>query len=362
MHQSRLAGRGPVGFVLTATGVTHGCSDYTAEKSVRIRSRETSQLRDIPLTVDPVILFFGLGVAAGLMRSELRLPPAIYDLLSTLLLLTIGLKGGVELAQQSLGPLLPQVLAVLVMGFTLPLIIYAVVRRLGSLGRADAASIAAHYGSVSVATYAVGVAYLAAREVYVDAQLPLFLVLLEVPAIIVGILLARKNDANFLWGKVAHEAFLGKSIVLLVGGLVIGWLSGPEGLAPLEPLFFDLFKGVLALFLLEMGLIAASQARTVIQNGVFLVGFGILAPLPMAIIGASLGTVMDLSVGGTTLLAVLAASSSYIAAPAAMRIAVPEANPSLSLAASLGVTFPFNIFVGIPVYYAIAQWMHSAGG
>lgn len=314
------------------------------------------------MTVDPVIWFFGLGVAAGLMRSELRLPPAIYDLLSMLLLLTIGLKGGVELAQQSFGTVMPQVLAVLVMGFTLPLIIYPVVRRLGRLGRPDAASIAAHYGSVSVATYAVGVTYLAARSVFVDAQLPLFLVLLEVPAIIVAILLVRKNDPNLLWGKVAHEAFLGKSIVLLVGGLVIGWLSGPEGVKPLEPLFFDLFKGVLALFLLEMGLIAASQARTVAQNGAFLIGFGILAPLPLACIGASLGTALGLSVGGTTLLAVLTGSSSYIAAPAAMRIAVPEANPSLSLAASLGVTFPFNIFVGIPIYYTIAQWMHGLGG
>lgn len=311
--------------------------------------------------MDPVIWFFALGVAAGLMRSELRLPPAIYDLLSVLLLLTIGLKGGVELAQQSFAAILPQVIAVLLMGFTLPLFLYPVIRRLGRLGRPDAASLAAHYGSVSVATYAVGAAYLTAREVFVNAQLPLFLVLLEVPAIVVGILLARKNDRNLAWGKVAHEAFLGKSVVLLVGGLIIGWLSGPEGLAPLEPLFFDLFKGVLALFLLEMGLIAAAQAPTVLRNGAFLIGFGMLAPLPMASIGAALGTAIGLSVGGTTLLAVLAGSASYIAAPAAMRIAIPEANPSLSLAASLGVTFPFNIFIGIPIYYAIAQWMHSLG-
>lgn len=313
------------------------------------------------LSVDPVIWFFALGVAAGLVRSELRLPPAIYDLLSVLLLLTIGLKGGVELAQQPFAAVLPQALAVLAMGFVLPFLIYPVVRRLGRLGRADAASIAAHYGSVSVATYAVGVTYLAAREVFVDAQLPLFLVLLEVPAIIVGIVLARKNEPGLAWGKVAHEAILGKSIVLLVGGLLIGWLSGPEGIAPLEPLFFDLFKGVLALFLLEMGLIAAAQARTVVQNGVFLIAFGVLAPLPLASVGAALGAAIGLSVGGTTLLAVLAGSASYIAAPAAMRIAVPEANPSLSLAASLGVTFPFNIVVGIPIYYSIAQWAHTLG-
>lgn len=311
--------------------------------------------------MDPVIWFFGLGVAAGLLRSELRLPPAIYDLLSTLLLLTIGLKGGVELAQHSLSTVLPQAAAVLLMGFTIPFLLYPVIRRVGRVSRPDAASLAAHYGSVSVATYAVGLAYLVAREVFVDAQLPLFLVLLEVPAIVVGIILARKNDPNLAWGKVAHEAFLGKSIVLLVGGLLIGWISGPEGVAPLEPLFFDLFKGVLALFLLEMGLIAAAQARAVVHNGAFLIGFGVLAPLPLAGIGAALGTAIGLSVGGTTMLAVLAGSASYIAAPAAMRIAVPEANPSLSLAASLGVTFPFNIIVGIPIYYSIAQWMHTLG-
>ena len=155
------------------------------------------------------------------------------------------------------------------------------------------------------------------------------------PAIVVGIILARKNDSNLAWGKVAHEAFLGKSIVLLVGGLLIGWISGPVGLAPLEPLFFDLFKGVLALFLLEMGLIAAAQARTVLKNGLFLIGFGILAPLPLATVGALLGAAIGLSVGGTTMLAVLAGSASYIAAPAAMRIAVPEANPSLSLTSKL---------------------------
>jgi hypothetical protein len=174
----------------------------------------------------------------------------------------------------------------------------------------------------------VGIAYLAGRQVFVDAQLPLFLVLLEVPAIVVGIILARKNDADLAWGKVAHETFLGKSIVLLVGGLLIGWISGPVALAPLEPLFFDLFKGVLALFLLEMGLIAAAQARTVLQNGVFLIGFW---------------------------------SACAVAAGHRRRIAVPEANPSLSLAASLGVTFPFNIYLGIPVYYSIAQWARTLG-
>jgi hypothetical protein len=310
--------------------------------------------------MDPVIWFFALGVFAGLARSDLRIPPAVYELLSILLLLTIGMKGGVELAKAPFDGLLPQVLAVLAMGFLVPFLLFAIARIAGRISRADAASLAAHYGSVSVATFAVGVAFLEERDVAFDSQLPLFLVLLEVPAIIIGVLLSRKARGE-RWGKLAHEIFLGKSIVLLVGGLLIGWLAGPVGVQPLEPLFFDLFKGVLALFLLEMGLIAASQVQTLRERGLFLVAFGILAPVPMATVGALVGWSIGLSVGGTTLLAVLAGSASYIAAPAAMRIAVPEANPSLSLTASLGVTFPFNIFAGIPVYFAIANYLHGIG-
>ncbi|MEO0997423.1 MAG: sodium-dependent bicarbonate transport family permease [Pseudomonadota bacterium] len=309
--------------------------------------------------MDPVILFFMLGLVAGLARSDLRLPPAIYDLLSTLLLLTIGLKGGIELAQQPIGGILPQMLAVVALGAALPLLVFPVLRFVGRLDRPNAASIAAHYGSVSVATYAVGIAFLASQQVEFEPRLALFLVLLEMPAIMVGIMLARGVRKETRWGRLAHEIFLGKSIVLLLGGLIIGWVAGPAGIEPLSPLFFDLFKGVLALFLLEMGLIAASQAQSLRQRGVFLVAFGIVAPVPLACIGAVLGWWMGLSVGGTTLLAVLAGSASYIAAPAAMRIALPEANPTLSLTASLGVTFPFNIFIGIPLYYAIAKYLHS---
>jgi hypothetical protein len=309
--------------------------------------------------VDPVILFFLLGLVAGLARSELRLPPAIYELLSILLLLTIGLKGGIELAQQPVGRILPQALAVLMMGVLLPLLVFPVLRVLGRLDRPNAASVAAHYGSVSVATYAVGVTYLATVGIAFEAHLALFLVILEIPAIVVGIVLARGVSRETNWGRLSHEIFLGKSIVLLIGGLLIGWAAGPQGIAPLEPLFFDAFKGVLALFLLEMGLIAASQARALRKRGLFLVSFGLLAPAPLAFIGAVLGWSLGLSVGGTTMLAVLAGSASYIAAPAAMRIAVPEANPALSLTASLGVTFPFNIFIGIPLYLEIARRLHG---
>jgi hypothetical protein len=305
--------------------------------------------------MDPVILFFLLGLAAGLMKSELRLPAAIYEFVSILLLLSIGLKGGVELARQPFTDLLPDILAALFMGLLLPLVAFPVLLLLGRFKRADAASIAAHYGSVSVGTYAVAVAWLAAREIGFEPQMPLLLVVLEIPAIVVGIVLARGLDRQTRWGEVAHEVFLGKGIVLLVGGLLIGWLSDPKGLAAIEPLFFDLFKGILAVFLLEMGLITASRASSLRRHGVFLIAFGIVMPLFGAVVGAGMGGLLDLSPGGTMLLATLGASASYIAVPAAMRISLPEANPTLSLTASLGVTFPFNVLVGIPIYWRLAE-------
>lgn len=305
--------------------------------------------------LDPIVLFFLLGLGAGVLRSELRLPPAIYELLSVILLLAIGLKGGVELAKQPLLPLLPQMGAVVVLGLLLPLLAYPILLYLGRLLRADAASIAAHYGSVSVGTFAVAVAYLASLHVSYEEYMPLFLVLLEVPAILVGIILARGISADTNWKLLSHEVLLGKSIVLLMGGLLIGWIAGPEGVDSIGGLFFDLFKGILALFLLEMGLIAASQMGSLRQHGTFLLFFGILFPLLSAVIGIATGWLLGMSSGGTMLLATLAASASYIAVPAAMRMALPEANPTFSLTASLGVTFPFNIMAGIPIYYWLAE-------
>lgn len=311
---------------------------------------------------EPIILFFVLGITAGLLRSELRLPPAIYDFVSIVLLLAIGLKGGVELAKQPFGHLLPQIVSVMAMGFTLPLIAFPILRYAGRFKRADAASIAAHYGSVSVGTYAVAVSYLATRQIASEEYMPLFVVLLEMPAILVGIVLAKGLDRGVRWGKLTHEVFLGKSIVLLSGGLFIGWAAGPEGIVSIKPLFFDLFKGVLALFLLEMGLIAASQLGALRRHGIPLIIFGTAFPMFGAVVGALLGWSLGLSVGGTILLATLAASASYIAVPAAMRLTVPEANPTLSLSASLGVTFPFNIIIGIPLYHQLVERLYQFGG
>lgn len=310
-------------------------------------------------SLDPIVLFFALGLAAGLLRSDLRLAPGIYDFLSVLLLLAIGLKGGIELSGRPLLTLAPQLLIVGLLGLALPLLAYPVLRKAGGLERADAASIAAHYGSVSVGTYAVAIAYLASMQVPYESHMPVFLVLLEMPAIVVGVVLARGLRSDTDWSRLAHEVFMGKSIVLLTGGLLIGWAVGSEGVKPLAPLFFDPFKGVLALFLLEMGLIAAAHVGALKRCGLFLLCFGVVMPVFSAALGCWLGWAIGLSVGGTTLLATLAASASYIAVPAAMRMAVPEANPALSLAAAIGVTFPFNVFVGIPLYLKAAALLHG---
>jgi len=251
---------------------------------------------------------------------------------------------------------LPQALAAIALGAAIPLLLFPLLR--AKLARPDAASIAAHYGSVSVVTFAVATSFLAAQSIDAESYMPLIVALMEAPGIVVGIVLARVGGGQRIaWGPLAHEVLFGKSVLLLLGGLVIGALIGPDGIKPIAPLFTDLFKGVLALFLLEMGLVAGGRIGDLRRAGPFLLAFGIVAPLALGVLGALVGHAIGLSMGGTALLATLAASASYIAAPTAMRIAVPEANPALSIGVALGITFPFNIFVGIPVYLQYARWI-----
>lgn len=311
------------------------------------------------MSFEPVVLFFVLGVAAGLLRSDLKIPAAIYEALSIFILLAIGLKGGVELAKYPLGSLIGKGLIIVAIGALIPLIAFPILRYLGRMSRADSASIAAHYGSVSVVTFSVGITLLGHENLDYEGYLIVFLVLLEMPALVIGVILARFGMGAVRWGKLLHEVFFGKSIYLLAGGLITGYVAGPDGIQPLDRLFFDLFKGVLAFFLLEMGLVAASRIAALREYGVFLAGFAVVMPLISATLGTVAGWLLGLTVGGTFLLATLFASASYIAAPAAMRIAVPEANPALSIGASLGMTFPFNIFLGIPIYLWMARTIHG---
>ncbi|WP_372658880.1 sodium-dependent bicarbonate transport family permease, partial [Hydrogenophaga sp.] len=312
--------------------------------------------------LDVVVLFFLLGVLARLVKSDLRLPEALYETLSIYLLLAIGLKGGIELSKQPMLDLLPQMLACMALGFVIPFVATPVLRLLG-LNRSDAAAMAAHYGSVSVVTFAVASAYLVQHGVAAEPHAALWVALMEAPGIVAGILLARmgaspdgvRRQTN--WAALAHDVFLGKSVLLLAGGLVIGTVMGEVGTAPIAAVFITPFKGVLALFLLELGLVAGGRIGELRHHGLRIVGFALLAPPVLAVAGALTGVLLGLSTGGVAIMATLAASASYIAAPTAMRMAVPEANAALSITAALGVSFPFNIVLGVPLYLELARWL-----
>jgi len=307
------------------------------------------------LLPDPVVLFFLLGLLARLVRSDLRVPEPLYEALSLYLLIAIGLKGGIELAKHPLAALAPQLAGVVALGVATTLVAFVALRVLARLARPDAASIAGHYGSVSVVTFAVAISWLASRGIAHESYMAIFVAILEVPGIVVGIFLARTGGASRVaWGTLAHEVLLGRGIVLLAGGLAIGWIAGPDGAKPLQPMFGDLFKGVLAFFLLEMGLVVGRQLGDLRRAGFLLPAFAIAAPIAFGALGAWVGHQLGFSTGGATVLATLAASASYIAAPTAMRIAIPEASPALSLVAVLGVTFPFNITLGIPLYHGMS--------
>jgi uncharacterized protein len=316
--------------------------------------------------IDAVVLFFILGVIARLGKSDLKLPQALYEALSVYLLLAIGLKGGIELNKQSITAVLPQILACMALGGLIPLLMTPLLKRMGFSG-VDSAVLAAHYGSVSVVTFAVASSYLQRKGVAFEAHAALWVAVMEAPGIVAGVFLARRElsrakalegkapDAKNNWRELAHEVLFGKSVLLLAGGLVIGAVMGQEGLKPIAPLFTDLFKGVLALFLLELGLVAGAQLPQVKRYGLRLLAVGIVSPLVLSLMGALLGKLLGLSTGGIAILATLAASASYIAAPTAMRMAVPQGNAGLSIAAALGISFPFNIVVGVPLYTWLAQ-------
>ena len=310
--------------------------------------------------IDVVVLFFLLGVFARLVKSDLRLPEALYETLAIYLLLAIGLKGGIELSRQPLAVLAPQVLACTALGFAIPFVMFPVLRAL-RLTAVDAAALAAHYGSVSVVTFAVATATLTREGIAFESHAALWVAVMEAPGLIAGILLARwyAPAPGARASQVLHDVMFGKSVLLLLGGLTIGALAGEAGVAPIKAVFVDPFKGVLALFLLELGLVAGARLAEVRRFGLAVLVVGLGAPPLLALAGAALGMALGLSTGGVALMATLAASASYIAAPTAMRIAVPQANAALSITAALGISFPFNIVVGIPLYIELARRLTS---
>ncbi len=309
--------------------------------------------------LSPMVLAFALGITATLVRSDLKLPDELYTTLSIYLLLAIGLKGGIALAQTSLAAFWAPALATVALGVIIPIIAYGVARKIGKLSVADAAALAAHYGSVSAVTFAAAQTFLDTVGVRYEGFMPALVAILEVPAIVIALLIAQVagGPQSGDWRKALRELITSKSILLLFGGMVIGWLAGPRGGKEVAPLFVDLFKGALTFFLLELGMVAARRFRDLPSAGLFLLGFGIIIPIFNGLLGIWFGSMTGLSLGGSTILGVLAASASYIAAPAAVRIALPQANPGFYLTAALGITFPFNLAIGLPLYYTIASWI-----
>lgn len=311
--------------------------------------------------LSPAVLFFVLGVVAALTKSDLKFPEPLYVGMTIYLLVAIGFKGGVAIAEAGIAQVWLPALAAIVLGTLIPLWTYPVLRFGGKLPGVDSAAIAAHYGSVSAVTFIAATNYLKAIDVPFESYSTAFLAVMESPAILIGVVLgklAMKDDHQSLIPSLRtamHEALFGRSIFLLVGALIIGALCGETGMQKVEPFFVTPFQGVLALFLLEMGVVAGRRVGDLRKVGLFLLGFGVLVPLVNGALGVLLGKLSGLELGGATLLGVLSASASYIAAPAAIRVSLPEANPTLYLTSSLAITFPFNITLGIPIYLEIAR-------
>ncbi len=320
----------------------------------------------------PAVLFFALGVFAQLIKSDLKFPEGMAKGISLYLLMAIGLKGGAELAKADLGIAFQAIFWAFLMGLIIPLIGYALLRFRDRIDPFNAAAITAHYGSVSAATFLTAIAFLETSGIAHESYPIIMMVIMESPAIIVGLvlaMLARKKLAESKpavagqesvgvdTGSLLKEAFTNGSVILLMGAMVVGALASPDAMAKVYPFSNEIFMGVLCLFLLDMGMEAAKRIKSFKSAGVTLVSFGIIMPLIGGTIGVFVGvTLLDFGPGGAMLVAILGSSASYIAVPPAMRYGVPEANPSFYLTLTLGVTFPFNVVIGIPMFYQMAIW------
>ena len=366
----------------------------------------------VPIAVanltSPPALAFALGLlATTLLRANLRLPAPVYTALSMYLLLSIGIKGGVALRSADLVDLIAPAIADVALGMAIPFLVFRLLRWLTRLTAMDRGAVAAHYGSTSLVTFTAAIALLETLKIPFEGYVATLLTVMEIPGIIVGLVLARsgqrarttmvasapaahatasahatagthatagnaghggialadrpadpvdpEDEDQRHWRHALHEVVTGPSVLLLVGGLVLGAATGPAGYARIEPFFVDLFTGVLTLFLLHLGCVAGAELGRIRGNGIGLISFALVFPLFAGTAGVLAGTATGLSAGGAALLGVLCASASYIAAPAAVNLALPRANEGLCLTASLGITFPFNLAIGIPLLIALAE-------
>ncbi len=309
----------------------------------------------------PPVLFFMLGALAAALRSDLIIPEAAAKLLAIYLLISIGLRGGAEIAHFGLdGKLLTSVAIGAALSFLMPFAAFAILRMISSLKRVDQAAISAHYGSISIVTFIAATGALNARSVPFDGYMVGVAAAMEAPAIIAGLILAsaRQDERNSSGSEVLRHVFLNSWIVVLLGALIIGLIAGQKGYGAVKPFFVDPFQGILCLFLLDMGLVVGRglfEGRRYLSSS--LGAFAVVFPLMGAGVAAALSWMTGLAAGSTALLMTLAASASYIAVPAALRLALPASNPAIGLTLSLGITFPFNLIIGIPAYITIATWM-----
>jgi len=303
----------------------------------------------------PVVLAFLLGVIAAFIKSDLRFPEQVTSLLSTYLLFAIGLKGGLRLRESSVSELAWPVVITLILGVATPLVAFIVARAFVRLDTINAASLAAHYGSVSAVTFTAAESFAQAAGTLEEGFLPALVAVLEIPGIVVALVIASRARQVRSMSSAIHEVLTGKSVVLLLGGLIIGTIANQEALTRVEPFFIGLFQGLLCLFLLDLGTLAGQRFNSIRRAGARLLVFATVLPIVFGVIGVFLASLVGMSEGGATVLAAMAASASYIAAPAAVRVGLPEADIGVSLGAALGVTFPFNLIIGIPLYSEIAS-------
>lgn len=311
----------------------------------------------------PMFLAFLLGIFATLVKSDLKFPDGMYTGITIYLLFAIGLKGGVKLNSTTIEEFYKPAIAALTLCISIPIIAYYILTKLGGYDKENAAALSAHYGSVSAVTFSEALAFLESLHIPYEGYMPSMLAIMEIPAIIVALFILKINSSkekeSMSWKKVAHELFTGKGTLLLIGGLIIGMISGKKGHVQFAPLFEVPFRGMLILFLLEVGIVTGRRITDLKKAGVFLIAFGILFPICNGMFGLILGKTVGLSMGGATILATLSASASYIAAPAAIRIAIPEASPAVYLTSSLAITFPFNLSIGLPLYLAVSKYLYG---
>ncbi|HCR85882.1 MAG TPA: sodium-dependent bicarbonate transport family permease [Alphaproteobacteria bacterium] len=308
----------------------------------------------------PAVLFFILGITAGFFKSDLEIPNSISRYLSIYLMMAIGFKGGVAIANTTVfgTDVIGAIFAGVAIGFLQPFIGYFLLKRTTKLDSATAAAVAAHYGSISMVTFATAAAFLKVNEVVYAGYIVAILALMEAPAILAGLFIAHKADPKTKHEneekKLAKEIFTNGAILLLFGSFLIGWITGQSGMNKMEGFLVTPFQGILALFLLDMGLLVAKNIHHLKNFTLPLALFGIYMPLIGSCVGLGTSYMLGLDVGTGTLFTVLCASASYIAVPAAMRLALPEAKAAIYIPMSLAITFPFNVVLGIPLYYTLA--------